>query len=126
MPPFTLHSRYDLLPTQTLSAPTLQRAPRRIEESGKSAPETGVAFLKNDTLSHNVTFPGAFQALGRSEVKRIMKLGTIRTVRGNLFVVRWDAFSKEVYVSYAGGTFVGKAYSPAEAMRKAEAWLYNK
>ena len=55
-----------------------------------------------------------------------MKLGTVKTARGNLYTVRWDPHSREVYVSYAGGTYVGKAGTAAEAMSRAEAWLYNK
>ncbi|MDY0077220.1 MAG: hypothetical protein RBR87_08075 [Bacteroidales bacterium] len=31
-----------------------------------------------------------------------------------------------VYVEYAGKTNIGKAASSVEAMRKAEAWLYDK
>ena len=33
---------------------------------------------------------------------------------------------KDIYVSWGGWTYVGKASSPGEAMNKAEAWLYNK
>ena len=42
------------------------------------------------------------------------------------FDVKWDSFTHEVYVGYAGSTFVGKASSAGEAMRKAEAWVYDK
>ena len=55
-----------------------------------------------------------------------MTVGHVESEKGSLYAVRWDAASKEVYVAYAGWTYVGKAYSASEAMTKAEAWLYNK
>ena len=55
-----------------------------------------------------------------------MKLGTVRTAKGNLFGVRWDPHTGEIYVSYAGWTYVGKATSASQAMSKAEAWLHGK
>ena len=42
------------------------------------------------------------------------------------YEVKWDQGDKNVYVSYAGWTKVGKASSAGEAMNRAEAWLYNK
>jgi hypothetical protein len=55
------------------------------------------------------------------------KIGTVRGGRsGSSFTVTWYPISGEVYVSYAGGTYVGKASSPGDAMRKAEAWVYDK
>jgi hypothetical protein len=45
---------------------------------------------------------------------------------GSLFRVTWYPISGEIYVSYANESYVGKASSPRDAMRKAEAWLYNK
>lgn len=45
---------------------------------------------------------------------------------GKTFEVKWDQSSKDVYVSWAGWSHVGKASSANEAMNKAEAWLYNK
>ena len=42
------------------------------------------------------------------------------------YEVKWDSYSKDVYVSYAGWSHVGKASSASEAMNKAEAWLYDK
>ncbi len=42
------------------------------------------------------------------------------------FDVKWDQASRDVYVSWAGGTKVGKASSAREAMNKAEAYLYDK
>jgi len=53
-------------------------------------------------------------------------IGTVKSGRGKSYEVKWDSISKDVYVSYAGWTDVGKAYSAGEAMRKAEAFLYNK
>lgn len=54
-------------------------------------------------------------------------LGTVRGGRSNsLYRVTWYPISGEVYVSYAGGTYVGKAHSAREAANKAEAWLRNK
>lgn len=45
---------------------------------------------------------------------------------GKSYEVKWDSASKDAYVSYAGWTNVGKAYSAGEAMTKAEAYVYNK
>lgn len=42
------------------------------------------------------------------------------------YEVKWDRSSRDIYVSYAGWSNVGKASSATEAMTKAEAWLYNK
>jgi len=42
------------------------------------------------------------------------------------YEVKWDAVSRDVYVAYAGWTGCGKAQSAAEAMRRAEAFLYDK
>ena len=42
------------------------------------------------------------------------------------YEVKWDSASKDAYVSYAGWTSLGKAYSASEAMSKAEGFLYNK
>lgn len=53
-------------------------------------------------------------------------IGQVTSGSGKSIEVKWDESSKEVYVAYAGWSYVGKASSAAEAMRKAEAWLYNK
>lgn len=54
-------------------------------------------------------------------------IGSVRTASsGKQYEVKWDERSQDVYVSWAGWANVGKASSAAEAMRKAEAWLYNK
>jgi hypothetical protein len=53
-------------------------------------------------------------------------IGRVKSGSGKSIEVKWSETSKEVYVAYAGWSYVGKASSAAEAMRKAEAWLYNK
>lgn len=53
-------------------------------------------------------------------------IGKVKSGSKKDFEVKWDAGSKDVYVSYAGWSHVGKASSAGEAMTKAEAWLYNK
>jgi hypothetical protein len=54
-------------------------------------------------------------------------IGTVTSGRsGSQYTVTWYPISGEIYVNYAGGSYVGKASSPRDAMRKAEAWLYNK
>lgn len=42
------------------------------------------------------------------------------------FEVFWDVALREVYVGWGGRTRVGKADSAGDAMRTAEAWLYDK
>ncbi|MDY0152129.1 MAG: hypothetical protein RBS43_07650 [Candidatus Cloacimonas sp.] len=53
-------------------------------------------------------------------------IGTVKSGSKKSYEVKWDESSKDVYVSYAGWTRVGSASSAGDAMRKAEAWLYNK
>lgn len=53
-------------------------------------------------------------------------IGRVKSGSGKSYEVKWDSVSKETYVSYAGWTSLGKAYSASEAMNKAEAFLYNK
>ena len=53
-------------------------------------------------------------------------VGRVKSGSGKSFEVKWDHSSRDVYVSYAGWTHVGKVSSAGEAMRKAEAWLYSK
>lgn len=53
-------------------------------------------------------------------------IGRVKSGKGSSYEVKWDSISHDVYVSYAGWTSVGKAYSAGEAMNKAEAYLYNK
>ena len=42
------------------------------------------------------------------------------------YEVKWDPHSQDVYVNYAGGSKAGKATSAGDAMRVAEAFLYDK
>ncbi len=42
------------------------------------------------------------------------------------YEVKWDASSRDVYVSWAGWSSCGKASSAADAMRRGEAYLYDK
>jgi hypothetical protein len=53
-------------------------------------------------------------------------IGSVKSGSGKTFQVKWDEKAKDVYVSYAGWTKVGSASSAGDAMRKAEACLYNK
>lgn len=53
-------------------------------------------------------------------------IGRVKSGSGKSYEVKWDSSSKDVYVSWAGWSLVGKASSAGEAMQKAEAWLYNK
>jgi hypothetical protein len=50
----------------------------------------------------------------------------VKSGSGKSYEVKWDQSSKEVYVSVAGWTHIGKACSAQEAITKAEAWLYNR
>ena len=53
-------------------------------------------------------------------------IGRVKSGSGKSFEVKWDAASKEVYVHVAGWVSAGKANSAGDAMRKAEAFVYNK
>ena len=53
-------------------------------------------------------------------------IGSVKSGSGKSFQVKWNEGGREVYVSWAGWTKVGKSASAGEAMKKAEAWLYNK
>ncbi|MCF7911533.1 MAG: hypothetical protein K9M99_03315 [Candidatus Cloacimonetes bacterium] len=53
-------------------------------------------------------------------------IGRVKSESYKSYEVKWDSASKDAYVSYAGWTSLGKAYSAGEAMIKAEAFLYNK
>jgi hypothetical protein len=53
-------------------------------------------------------------------------IGSVKSGKRKSYQVKWDERSRDVYVSYAGWSHVGKASSAGDAMRKAEAWLYNK
>jgi hypothetical protein len=55
------------------------------------------------------------------------KIGSVKSGKTRKsFEVKWNQSSRDVYVSWAGWTNVGKANSAREAMNKAEAYLYNK
>ncbi len=53
-------------------------------------------------------------------------IGRVKAPSGKSYEVKWDSVSKDVYVSVAGWSFVGKANSASEAMTQAEAFVYNK
>ena len=53
-------------------------------------------------------------------------IGSVKSGSGKNYEVKWDESGREVYVSYSGWAKVGSASSAGDAMRKAEAWLYNK
>lgn len=54
-------------------------------------------------------------------------VGRVKSGKNNKsYEVKWDHMNNDVYVSYAGWTHVGKAASAGDAMRRAEAWLYDK
>lgn len=53
-------------------------------------------------------------------------IGTVKSGSGKSYQVKWNRFSKETYVSYAGWTYLGKANSPEQAMNKARAFLADK
>jgi hypothetical protein len=53
-------------------------------------------------------------------------IGKVKSGKGKNYDVKWDASSRDIYVSYAGWSHVGRATSPRDEMYKAEAWLYNK
>lgn len=53
-------------------------------------------------------------------------IGNVRSGKGQSIAVAWNDADDKVYVAWAGWTFVGKATSARDAMRKAEAWLYDK
>lgn len=53
-------------------------------------------------------------------------IGRVRSGKGSSYEVKWDHHSRDVYVAYAGWSHAGRASSAGDAMRKAEAWLYDK
>jgi hypothetical protein len=53
-------------------------------------------------------------------------IGRVKSGAGKSYEVKWDHSCHEVYVSYSGWASCGKASSASEAMRKAEAFLYDK
>jgi hypothetical protein len=53
-------------------------------------------------------------------------IGRVRSGSGKHIEVAWSPSDRKVYVAWAGWTLVGSASSAGDAMRTAEAWLYNK
>ncbi len=55
-------------------------------------------------------------------------LGRVRGGKsiGKTYEVKWNPSDNRVYVKVAGWTYAGKASSAGEAMRKAEAFVYNR
>ena len=54
-------------------------------------------------------------------------LGSVKGgASGRRFPVKWDQSTGKVYVQFAGWKDVGKASSPGDAMRRAEAAAFNK
>lgn len=53
-------------------------------------------------------------------------VGTVKSPGGKPYDVRWDPNSRDVYVSYAGGTKCGKAKSDEDAIYKAKSFLREK
>lgn len=53
-------------------------------------------------------------------------IGSVKSRGGKTYQVKWDAMSKDVYVSYAGWANCGRASSAGDAMNKAEGYVYNK
>ena len=53
-------------------------------------------------------------------------IGRVKSGSGKTYQVKWNSTSREVYVSCAGWSYAGKASSAADAMRVAEAYVYNK
>jgi hypothetical protein len=59
-----------------------------------------------------------------------MAIESIGTVRGGRtrrgFEVKWDPIDRCVYVCVGRDRYIGRANSPAEAMRRAEAFVYDR
>lgn len=60
-------------------------------------------------------------------------IGKVKSASGKSWEVKWDKSSRQARVVFRGGFFggmsyhdVGRASSAGEAMRKAEAFLYDK
>ena len=55
-----------------------------------------------------------------------IEIGRVKSGKGKNYVVKWNQTNREIYISWGGWTYVGKASTANEAMKKTEAWLYNK
>jgi len=55
-------------------------------------------------------------------------LGRVKsgTKSGKTYEVKWNPNDKRIYVKVAGWTYAGNASSAGDAMRKAEAFVFNK
>lgn len=53
-------------------------------------------------------------------------IGRVKSGSGKSYEVKWDSGSKNAFVAWGGWKTLGKAFSASDAMRKAEAFLYNK
>ena len=53
-------------------------------------------------------------------------IGRAKSGSGKSHEAKWNQSSRDIYVSYAGWTYVGKASIADGAMNKAEALLYKK
>jgi hypothetical protein len=53
-------------------------------------------------------------------------IGRVRGSSGKSYEVKWDSGDRNVYVSVAGWSKAGKAGSASDAMKIAEAYVYNK
>ena len=53
-------------------------------------------------------------------------ISRVKSGSGKSYEVKWNSYSKDVYVSYAGWSRAGTASSAWDAVRVAEEWLYNK
>lgn len=53
-------------------------------------------------------------------------IGRVESGKGKSYEVKWDSSTSDVYVSYSGWSHCGKVSSAGDAMRKAEAYLYDK
>lgn len=53
-------------------------------------------------------------------------IGKVNGECDNTYEVKWDEFSKEIFVKLDLWTFVGKAPYPGEALKKAEEWVKGK
>lgn len=53
-------------------------------------------------------------------------IGRVKSPKGKTYEVKWDSTCRDVYVSVAGWSRAGKASSAAEAMNRAEAFVYNR
>ncbi len=53
-------------------------------------------------------------------------VGTVKSLKGKDYDVKWCSTDRIVYVSYAGWENIGKANSDSDAIYKAKSWLVNK